>query len=209
MDWAIFHAVNAGVATREWLEDPVTALADALVPLYALATVALWLLARPYGNPKWRLASASALAAAAVALAVNQVISRLWARPRPFADHPDLTHVLTARTTDPSFPSDHAAAAFAIAFAVLAFSRRAGALFLVVATAIGLSRIALGMHYPSDVLAGALVGFGAATLVTTLGSPWIARLVGLVSRLTDPVLRPVWAWGRRLLPASRVSHLDR
>ena len=39
MDWAIFHAVNAGVATREWLEDPVTALADALVPLYALATV--------------------------------------------------------------------------------------------------------------------------------------------------------------------------
>ena len=209
MDWAIFHAVNAGVATREWLEDPVTALADALVPLYALATVALWLLARPYGNPRWKLASASALAAAAVALAVNQVISHLWARPRPFADHPDLTHVLTARTTDPSFPSDHAAAAFAIAFAVLAFSRRAGALFLVVATAIGLSRIALGMHYPSDVLAGALVGFGAATLVTTLGSPWIGRLVGLVSRVTDPLLRPVWAWGRRLLPASRVSHLDR
>ncbi len=204
MDWAIFHAVNAGVATREWLEDPVTALADALVPLYALATVALWLLARPYGNPRWKLASASALVAAAVALAVNQVISHLWARPRPFTDHPDLTHVLTARTTDPSFPSDHAAAAFAIAFAVLALSRRAGALFLVAATAIGLSRIALGMHYPSDVLAGALVGFGAATLVTTLGSPWIARLVVLVSRVTDPLLRPVWAWCRRQLPVWRL-----
>jgi undecaprenyl-diphosphatase len=204
MDWTIFHAVNAGVATREWLEDPVTALADALVPLYALATVALWLLARPYGNPRWKLASASALVAAAVALAVNQVISHLWARPRPFTDHPDLTHVLTARTTDPSFPSDHAAAAFAIAFAVLALSRRAGALFLVAATAIGLSRIALGMHYPSDVLAGALVGFGAATLVTTLGSPWIARLVMLVSRVTDPILRPVWAWCRRLLSVSRL-----
>ena len=39
MDWAIFHTLNAGVATRDWLEDPVTALADALVPLYALATV--------------------------------------------------------------------------------------------------------------------------------------------------------------------------
>jgi undecaprenyl-diphosphatase len=204
MDWAIFHTLNAGVATRDWLEDPVTALADALVPLYALATVALWLLARPYGNPRWKLASASALTAAAVALAVNQVVSHLWARPRPFADHPDLTHVLAARTTDPSFPSDHAAAAFAIAFAVLAFSRRAGALFLVGATAIGLSRIALGMHYPSDVLAGALVGFGAATLVTTLGRPWLARLVVLVSRVTDPLLRPVWAWCRRQLPASRL-----
>jgi undecaprenyl-diphosphatase len=134
----------------------------------------------------------------------NQAIAHLWDRPRPFADHRALTHLLAAPSPNPSFPSDHAAAAFAIAFAVLAFSRRAGALFLVVATAIGLSRIALGMHYPSDVLAGALVGFGAATLVTTLGSPWIARLVVLVSRATDPLLRPVWAWCRRQLPVSRL-----
>ena len=200
--------MNAGVATREWLEDPVTALADVAVPLYALATVALWLLARPYGNPRWKLASSSALIAAAVALVVNHVIAQLWDRPRPFAEHPGLTHVLAARTTDPSFPSDHAAAAFAIAFAVLAFSRRAGIAFLVGATLIGLSRIALGMHYPSDVLAGALIGFGAATLVTRLGRPWVVRLVALVSLVTDPLLRPVWAWCRRLLPSTRLSRLD-
>jgi len=112
--------------------------------------------------------------------------------------------VLAARTTDPSFPSDHAAAAFAIAFAVLAFSRRAGIAFLVAAALIALSRVALGMHYPSDVLAGALVGFGAATLVTTLGRTWVVRLVVLVSRVTDPLLRPVWAWCRRLMPAPRL-----
>ena len=170
----------------------------------AVATAALWFLARPYGNPRWKLACASALLASAVALAVNQVISHLWARPRPFTDHPASTHVLSARTTDPSFPSDHAAAAFAIAFAVLAFSRRSGAVFVVLATLVGVSRIALGMHYPSDVLAGALVGSGAALLVTTLGRPWVGRLVVLVSRVTDPLLRPVWAWCRRLLPASRL-----
>jgi undecaprenyl-diphosphatase len=204
IDWTLFHAVNAGVATREWLEDPVTVLADLAVPLYALATVGLWLLARPYGNPRWKLASASALIAAAVALAVNQVIAHLWDRPRPFTEHPGLTHVLAARTTDPSFPSDHAAAAFAIAFAVLVFSRRAGIAFLVGAALIGISRIALGMHYPSDVLAGALVGFGAAALVTSLGRPSVVRLVALVSRVTDPLLRPVWAWCRRLLPVSRL-----
>ena len=174
------------------------------MPLYALATVGLWLLARPYGNPRWKLASASGLIAAAVALAVNQVISHLWDRPRPFVEHPALTHALAARTTDPSFPSDHAAAAFAIAFAVFAFSRRAGIVFLVGAALIGLSRVALGMHYPSDVLAGALIGFGAATLVTTLGRPWVTRLVALVSRVNVPLLRPVWAWCRRLLPVSRL-----
>jgi undecaprenyl-diphosphatase len=181
----------------------VTALAKVVVPLYALATVALWLLARPYGSPRWKLASLSALISAAVALATNQVISHLWERPRPFTDHPALTHVLTARTTDPSFPSDHAAAAFAIGFAVLVFSRRGGALFLAAATLIGLSRIALGLHYPSDVLAGALVGFGTATLVTTLGRPWVVRLVVVLSEVTDPLLRPVWAWCRRLLPVPR------
>ena len=135
-------------------------------------------------------ASSSGLIAAAVALAANQVIAHLWTRPRPFTEHPALTHVLAARTTDPSFPSDHAAAAFAIAFAVLAFSRRGGIGFLVAATLIGLSRVALGMHYPSDVLAGALVGFGAATLVTTLGRPWVIRLVALVSRVDGSAAAP-------------------
>lgn len=203
MDWTLFHAVNTGVATRDWLEDPVTALAGLVVPLYALATVALWFLARPYGNRRWKLASASALVSAAIAMAANQMISHLWERPRPFVGHPALTHVLSARTSDPSFPSDHAAAAFAIAFAVLAFSRWTGAAFLTVAVLIGLSRVALGMHYPSDVLAGAVVGLAAATLVTRFGRPWIDRLVGLVSRVSDPLVRPVWALFRRGVPARR------
>jgi undecaprenyl-diphosphatase len=197
------HAVNAWVATRDWLEDPTTALSDVVVPLYALATVGLWFAARPYGNVRWKLASVSALLSAGIALLANQAISHLWDRPRPFVDHPTLTHVLAARTTDPSFPSDHAAAAFAIAFAVLAFSRRAGAAFLAAATLIGLSRIALGLHYPSDVLAGALVGLASAALVTTLGRPWALRLVALLSRVTDPLLRPLWDAIGRGVPVRR------
>ena len=47
--------------------------------------------------------------------------------------------------------------AFAIAFGVLAFSRRAGVLFLLAATLIGLSRIAVGLHYPSDSKGGETV----------------------------------------------------
>ena len=204
MDWTLFHAVNSTVATRDWLEDGTTAVADVIVPLYALATVGLWFLARPYGPMRWKLASASALLAAAVALLANQAISHLWERPRPFTTHSALTHVLGARTTDPSFPSDHAAAAFAIAFAVFAFSRRAGAVFLAVAALIGLSRIALGMHYPSDVVAGVLVGLASAALVTHAGRPWVSRLVGPVSRVSDPLLRPVWGGVRRVASSLRV-----
>jgi undecaprenyl-diphosphatase len=158
------------------------------VPLFAVATVGLWLLSRPGDDRRWKLASASALAAAAVAMLANQLISHLWERPRPFTAHPLATHLLAPMSTDPSFPSDHAAVAFAIAFAVLAFSRRAGAAFLVGATAIAASRVVVGVHYPTDVLAGALVGWTAALVVTRWGAPALAPLVRLVERVTDPVV---------------------
>ena len=192
MDLSLFHALNSGIATRDWLEDPATALAGLAVPLYAVATIALWFLARPYGDPKWKLACTSGLASAAIAMLTNQAISHVWERPRPFVAHPALTHLLSAPSPDPSFPSDHAAAAFAIAFAILAFSRFGGIGFLAAATLIGLSRVALGLHYPSDVLAGMLVGWAAAMLVVHLGRPWIARLVSVAGRVSDPLLSPLW-----------------
>jgi undecaprenyl-diphosphatase len=160
-------------------------------------TLGLWLLARPDADLRWKLACASALTSAGVALAANQVIARLWERPRPFAAHPLDTHLLATPSPDPSFPSDHAAAAFAIAVAVLTFSRPVGAWLLAVATAIALLRIAVGLHYPSDVVAGALVGAGSALLVTHAGRPWVVRAVVLASRLTDPVVLRARHAGRR------------
>jgi len=192
LDWSVFHAINAGVATRDWLEDPVTLFGGLAVTLYAIATIGLWFLARPYADLKWKLACASALVAAAVAMLADQVISRIWDRPRPYETHSASDYLLSDPSPDASFPSDHTAAAFAIAFAVLAFSRRGGLAFLAVATLIGLSRIALGMHYPSDVIAGALVGWAAAMLVTGLGRTWILRLVVRLSRISDRLLRPLW-----------------
>ena len=150
-----------------------------------------------------KLASVSGLFASALALAANQVISHLWDRPRPFAAHAASTHLLSAASPDPSFPSDHAAAAFAIAFAVFAFWRRGGYAFLATALLIAVSRIALGLHYPSDVIAGALVGWAAALVVTRLGRPWIERLVSLLSRISDPLLDPVWDRLERVIPARR------
>jgi undecaprenyl-diphosphatase len=192
LDWSVFHALNSGVATRDWLEDPVTLLAGPAVALYALATIGLWFLARPYGELKWKLACVSALASAGLAMLANQVISHGWDRARPFTAHEASTHLLSAPSPDPSFPSDHAAAAFAIGFAVLAFSRRGGILFLGAALLIGISRVALGLHYPSDVLAGVVVGWLAALLVTRATGGWVLRIVRLASTVSDPLLGPFW-----------------
>ena len=191
MDYRIYHAINEFVADNSWLGRGLSVVETWAVPLIALATFALWLLARPGGNRKWKLASACALASAGLALLINQAIARFWHRERPFATHPD-AHVWGNRSHDPSFPSDHASAAFGIAFAVFLFDRVVGSIFLAAAFVIGVGRVFIGAHYPADILAGCLVGLGAALLVARLARPIMEQLVKLVERLTDPLLARLW-----------------
>lgn len=187
MDYRLFHATNVFVAHHPWVG---TAAADAETfgaVLVAIAAFGLWLLARPGGNPKWKLASASALTSAAVALLAAQVVSRSWHRNRPFVTHPG-THTWGSRPADASFPSDHAAALFAIAITVLVFDQLAGALFLAGALVLAAGRVLVGVHYPGDVLGGALLGTGAALVVVAVARPAIGFGVRLVERVTDPVV---------------------
>jgi undecaprenyl-diphosphatase len=179
------------VGHHEWLADGFGGIESTAPLVVALATVALWLLARPGADRKWKLASASALASAGLGLLVNQLIAHAWDRPRPYETHADV-HTWVARSHDPSFPSDHASAAFGIAFAVLMFDRLAGSLFLAAAALIGLGRVLVGVHYPGDVLAGALVGLGCALVVCKLALPLLRSVVRLVERVTDPLVAPVW-----------------
>jgi len=191
MDYRIYHAVNQFVFHHAWLGRGLSEVVTWSVPVVAVATCGLWLLARPGGSPKWKLASASALASAALALGINQLIGKIWHRARPFAAHPN-AHVWGGRSHDPSFPSDHASASFAIALAVLFFDRLAGTLFLLAAVVISVGKVAIGAHYPGDIGAGFLVGAGSAVLVVRAGRPVIAILVRHLERLTDALLAPIW-----------------
>jgi undecaprenyl-diphosphatase len=197
VDWSLAHAVNVAVATRDWLEDPVTRLAALAVPVFVVVAVGMWLLARPYGSERWKRASVSALGAAGLALLVDQVVSHTWQRPRPFTTHPLSDHLLAPATSDPSFPGDHAAAAFAIAVAVLLLAPRAGAALVALASFVAFSRVALGVDYPTDVVAGAIIGAVSATVLRTIGVPWVDGLVRHVSRATDPVYAKILASARR------------
>jgi membrane-associated phospholipid phosphatase len=191
LDYRIYHAINRFVFHHAWLGRVLSGVEKWAVPLVAVATFGLWLLARPGGSRKWKLASATALASAALGLLVNQAIAQFWHRSRPFAAHP-AAHVWGNRSHDPSFPSDHASAAFAIAFAVLLFDRVAGAFFLAAAVVIGVGRVFIGAHYPADVLAGCLVGLACAVVVARLARPALEFIVRVLERLTDPLLAPFW-----------------
>lgn len=96
----------------------------------------------------------TALLAAAGTLApgiVENLLNHLVMRPRP-----PVEHVLPAYTS--SFPSGHTVIAFALA-PVLSHRLPAGrAYFYTIAVLVGLTRVYLGLHYPTDVLAGAALG---------------------------------------------------
>lgn len=191
MDYRLYHAINQFVADHSWLGRSLSSVEKWAVPVVAVAIFALWLLARPGGERKWKLASASALASGALALPINQRIAQFWHRARPFATHPS-AHVWGSRSHDPSFPGDQASAAFGIAFAVFPFDRVAGGIFLAAAFLVGAGRVFIGAHYPADIIAWCLVGLGTALLVVRAEQPIMERLVRPFERLTDPLLSQVW-----------------
>jgi undecaprenyl-diphosphatase len=187
VDWRVYHAINSWAAHHTWAGDWFGDVEKWSVPVLVVATIGLWLLARPGGDRRWKLTCASALGSAGLGLLVNQLIGQLWHRDRPYQAH-HVADVWVARSHDQSFPSDHTTAAFAIACAVVAFDRLAGSLFLAAAVIVGAGRVVAGAHYPTDVLAGALVGLASAVVVVKVGRPLLLRLVRVVERVTDPVL---------------------
>jgi undecaprenyl-diphosphatase len=111
------------------------------------------------------------LGAATVAGAgiLDQILKNVACRARPTA--PDAGSFFAgfpcfpARYADASFPSGHATTAFAAAVLLALWHPRFAWVFLGLAGLVGLSRVLLGSHFPSDVVAGAILGSGVALVV--------------------------------------------
>ncbi len=188
----MFHAVNSLLRGHDAAQDAVEIVNAWTIVGLGSALGLVWLASRPRQVTRTKLAVASATLSALLGLLVAAILGRLWYHPRPFVDHPRDTVLLVRHAPDNSFPSDHATVAFAIAVAVFLFHRRLGLVFLAGATSVAAARVLVGVHYPVDVLAGALAGASSAGVVATAGRPWATWLANAAGRVTDPVVEAAW-----------------
>ncbi|MDO4607995.1 MAG: phosphatase PAP2 family protein [Clostridia bacterium] len=93
----------------------------------------------------------------------NQIIKKLFERPRPYTVNPDFTPIIP-KLKSFSFPSGHTRCAVECAMTIFLNNKKWGIAALVFAALTGLSRNYLYMHYPTDVLAGAVLGIIDALL---------------------------------------------
>jgi undecaprenyl-diphosphatase len=158
--------------------------------IFAIAAiVALSWFVRTGNSADRRIAVYTAIAAAAVGVLISQAIPHVYVHQRPFVlRHSDIV-LLLDHSADPSFPSEHSTAAFAMAAGIGVYRQRLGVALLALAALVAFSRVYVGVHYPADVAAGAAIGIIIA-LALRFARPalaWLDRTI--VLRLVPVPLR--------------------
>jgi undecaprenyl-diphosphatase len=166
MDLTLAHLVNQ---LGRGLLDPFT---DAVcsVPLLAALWIALLALVLRVDRQGGRQVALTVLLAVTIHVVISEallkhlVLTELPMRVRPYLAHPDEIVPVGYPFKDSSFPSSHAASTAAIVTVLGHAYRRYAAACALFALLMCFSRVHNGMHYPTDVLAGSLLGVGYAAL---------------------------------------------
>ncbi len=156
LDLAVFNMIYGFSGRAAWLDTLIIFCAEYV--LYILLVTLVVLAASAWYTGKQELLNGYLLAFAGAIIArfgIEPIIHLLYHRPRPFVAL-QIPHLITDTTS--SFPSGHTIFIFALATGLLFVNRRVAYAFFAAGLIVGLARIAGGVHYPSDILGGAVLG---------------------------------------------------
>lgn len=185
-DVILFRAMNSYVGTAPWVDALTRAIVnDYAVPtIMALALVGIWFSgSETEKQQKNKCAVIFTLIAFALTLAIVKDIWNIYYRPRPFSS--EEVKLLFYRPSMSSFPSLPAAMAFCFAAGARLANRWLGIGLYVLAILFAIARVYAGVHYPLDVIAGAVIGAGMVQIVARLESianPFADRAIALARR---------------------------
>ncbi|OGM26589.1 hypothetical protein A3D00_03705 [Candidatus Woesebacteria bacterium RIFCSPHIGHO2_02_FULL_38_9] len=138
-------------------------LASILIWLMYIGLVFLWVV-----DGRVRKETAlHAFISSVIAWIFSQMIKTLIPTPRPFVLNGRITETLTV-FRDGAFPSGHAALAFALATTIWLHNKKLGILYLIGALVIGAARVLGNVHYPIDIVGGAVIGIVIAFVIEKL-----------------------------------------
>ncbi len=169
LDQRLFNQIHVRWQS-DWLDGPMQTLTDAGEEEVGIGLCALVGL---FGGEKARQSAKLALAADGASALITFGLKNAVNRPRPEGE--------TERSNS-SFPSGHATGAFALATVFAHQYPQSAFPCYTAAVGIALSRVYLGRHYPSDVLAGAAIGYATAKLAIHFRDRIIGYRLPLISR---------------------------
>jgi len=155
MNEIIFHFINSIAGQVRLLDLAIIFLADYFIFILALGALFLALYHKSEKQVIRNLAFI--FISGIVAWGIVEVVKHFYFSPRPFLALENVRQLMEHGAND-SFPSGHTAFSFAIAMAVFFWKRKYSWLFFVGAALVGLSRVAAGIHFPYDILGGAILG---------------------------------------------------
>ncbi|MFA6519919.1 MAG: phosphatase PAP2 family protein [Candidatus Paceibacterota bacterium] len=159
MDTQIFFVLNNLAGQSPVFNSAVVFLASYLPYLLVVLLLALVFFSQYSKREKWQILLIVGISALVARFGVTELIRLFIHRPRPFLAMP--VHQLLTDSAW-SFPSGHATFFFALSTAVYLYNKKWGVWFFVATVLITVSRVIAGIHYPSDIIGGALIGSAVA-----------------------------------------------
>jgi len=157
MDWNLTAALNAWAGRSSLLDASAIFLAEDALVLFGLLLIALWVWPGSLHQRRTRQRYIlNAVLALTGALLTAHFLGVFFYRARPFVDH--AVTLLIAHPPDASFPSDHLTVAGVLIVALWPVLGRTRWFLIGLSIVIGLARLFVGVHYPTDILGGFVLG---------------------------------------------------